>query len=770
MPRYLRREARERIDAQGRVLLPLDEASVRAAAEHFAHERVEAIAVCFLFAFLNPAHEDMAERILTERLPGVPISLSSRVCPEIREYERTSTTVINAYLTPVMAAYLDSLQLRLDETLGPVRLSVIQANGGSASVAAARRRAVTTVNSGPAGGVVAAAYYGRRHARDRIVPVDMGGTSFDIGLVDNGACAITTEGGFQGLPVRVPIIDLHIIGAGGGSIAWRDAGGALQVGPRSAGAEPGPACYGRGGTAATVTDANLVLGRLSPEYFNGGRMRLDVEAAKRAVGALAAEMRMGLEQTALGIVRVVNANMVKGIAAVTILRGIDVREFSLLSFGGAGGLHAVDLAQALSMREAIVPVLPGTFSAIGLLVTDTRLDYVTALGGVRSDQADLAALERAFQAMERQAAAELAEQGFDGGSRTLIRHMDLKVAGQTYELSLPLPRSGPLDAAGLGALLDAFARLYRERYAFFFDGEPIELVNLRVAALGHNAPIELPRHARRCRARAGAEGDPAGVLRLGRLHADGGVRTRPAAPRHGRRRPGADRRADLLDAGAARRARRRSRRPRTRDPDLMTDVVTMQVIRYGLEQVADEMGNTLVRTGRSTIITEIKDISCVVADARGQTVAQAHHNPSLLAGFEIMMRELVAAYPPERLAAGDVIITNDPYRGGQHIMDLYAISPAFHDGRLIGFVGNITHHSDLGCGGGRCGGRHARDLSRRAAAADGQAVQGGARGRGDRRHHRQPDPRSRQDARRHPRAGRVVEGRHRATRPLGPSP
>ena len=509
VPRHLRCEARERLDAQGRLLVPLDEASVRAAAEHFARERVEAIAVCFLFAFLDPAHEQLAERILGERLPGVPISLSSRVCPEIREYERSSTTVIDAYLTPVMATYLDSLQQRLNEKLGPVRLSVIQANGGSTSVAAARKRAVTTVNSGPAGGVVAAAFYGRSHARDRIVSVDMGGTSFDIGLVENGACAITTEGSFQDLPVRVPIIDLHIIGAGGGSIAWRDAGGALQVGPRSAGAEPGPACYGRGGTAATVTDANLVLGRLSADYFNGGRMRLDVEAATRAVGALAAEMKMGLEETAHGIVRVVNANMVKGIAAVTILRGIDVRDFSLLSFGGAGGVHAVDLARALSMREAIVPPLPGTFSAVGLLVTDTRLDYVTALGGVRADHADLAAFEAAYRAMEQQAAAELAEQGFTAESRGLIRHADLKVAGQTYELSLPLPQVGQLDAAGLRALLDAFARLYRERHAFFFDGEPIELVNLRVAALGHNASIELPRHAR-------ASVDPAAALKATR--------------------------------------------------------------------------------------------------------------------------------------------------------------------------------------------------------------------------------------------------------------
>lgn len=490
VPRQLRLEARERLDANGEVLVPLDETSVIAAAERFASLGVEAVAVCFLFSFINPEHELRAARILAERMPGILISLSCRVCPEIREYERSSTTVMNAYLTPVMSAYLDSLRHRVDEFLGPVRISVIQANGGSTSIAAARKKAVTTVNSGPAGGVVAAAFYGRLHGRNRIVSVDMGGTSFDIGLVENGVCNITTEGSFQDLPVRIPIIDLHIIGAGGGSIAWLDSGGALNVGPGSAGADPGPACYGRGGVSPTVTDANLVLGRLSPEYFNGGRISLDVEAARRAVGRLASEMGLGLEKTALGILRVVNANMVKGIAAVTILRGIDVRDFSLLSFGGAGGVHAFDLARALSMREALVPPLPGTFSAVGLLVTEGRLDYVRALGGVRTDQADLAQFESHYRSMEEEALAELASQGFTRASITLLRTADLKVEGQTYELSLPLPGTGAVDERAIAGLLDAFSQLYRERYVFFFEGEPIEIVNLRVTALGSNPTVE----------------------------------------------------------------------------------------------------------------------------------------------------------------------------------------------------------------------------------------------------------------------------------------
>jgi N-methylhydantoinase A len=502
VPRALCRSARERISGDGTILVPLDEQSVHEAIDVFARERVEAIAICFLNSFTNPAHEMAAARICAARLPGLHISVSSRISPEYREYERASTAVINAYLTPVMAAYLANLETKLRTMLGPAQLFVVQANGGSTSIHAARERAVTTVNSGPAGGVVAAAYYGRRHRRDRLVSVDMGGTSFDIGLIEGGESKVTTEGAFQGLPVKIPIVDLHIIGAGGGSIAWIDRGGALNVGPRSAGAEPGPACYGRGGTEPTVTDANLVLGRLNPDYFNGGRMRLDVSAAHRAVAAIASRLKLPIEEAALGIVRVVNANMVKGIAAVTIQRGIDARDFSLLSFGGAAGVHAVDLARDLEMREVIVPPYPGTFSAVGLLVTEVRHDYVAAAGGISIAAADPTALEQHYRRMELEAAAELGRQGFQPDAVRLVRSIDLKVSGQTYELSLPLPSSDGVDKRALDAVIAAFAALYRERYAFFFEGEPIEIINLRVAAFGEHAQFDLPTFA---------SGDSAGI-------------------------------------------------------------------------------------------------------------------------------------------------------------------------------------------------------------------------------------------------------------------
>jgi N-methylhydantoinase A len=493
VPRRSCLEAIERIGAQGEVLVPLDERSVERAAEMFARQDIEAIAICFLFSFLNPAHERRAAEILARRLQGVAISQSHQISPEYREYERASTTVMNGYLTPVMGDYLDRLKHRFAKELGSATIFVMQANGGATTVDSARTRAVATVNSGPAGGVVAAAWYGRQHGRERIVSADMGGTSFDIGLIEHGTSQVTTEGSFQGLPVKLPILDLHIIGAGGGSIAWVDSAGALNVGPRSAGADPGPACYGRGGRNATVTDANLVLGRLDPVSFHGGSTKLDVAAARATIGPIAERLRVCVEEAALGIIKVVNANMVKGIATVTVQRGIDVREFSLLSFGGAGGLHAVDLARELEMREAIVPPLAGVFSAIGLLAADVRRDFVTALGGLTSTSADPNELEQRFEAMESVARQSLRAEGFDDFAIELVRSADLKVTGQTYELTVPLRQPAPVSSEGISGLVEAFGQLYRERYAFFFAGEPIELVNLRVAAFGRNASIKLPR-------------------------------------------------------------------------------------------------------------------------------------------------------------------------------------------------------------------------------------------------------------------------------------
>ena len=324
VPRHLCLEVDERLDAAGAVLRPLDEEAVAAAAGVFAAAGVEAVAVCFLFSYLDPVHEQRAGEILAAALPGVPLTLSCLVSPEYREYERASTAVMNAYLTPIMAAYLDDLEERLGQRLAAAKLFIIQANGGSTSVEEARQRAVTTVNSGPAGGVVAAAYYGRRHGRQRLVSVDMGGTSFDAALIQNGEPLLRSEGWINRQRLALPMLDIHTIGSGGGSIGRIDDGGLLRMGPESAGADPGPACYGKGGERPTCTDANLVLGYLNPEYFLGGDMGLDVEAARRAIEKhIATPMGLSIEDAAAGMSNIMNINMAAGLREISVERGVD---------------------------------------------------------------------------------------------------------------------------------------------------------------------------------------------------------------------------------------------------------------------------------------------------------------------------------------------------------------------------------------------------------------------------------------------------------------
>lgn len=494
VPRHRCVEAVERIDAEGRIVTPLDEASVAAAAEIFAGQQVEAVAVCFLFAHLNPGHEDRAAEILAERLPGVPISVSNRMSPEYREYERASTAVMNAYLTPVMDSYLGNLEARIGEAADGARLSVIQANGGSTSVEQARRKAVTTVNSGPCGGVVAAALYGRRHGRSRMVSVDMGGTSFDIGLIEEGRSRVTTEGDFQGLPVKIPIIDLHIIGAGGGSVAWIDPGGALNVGPHSAGAVPGPACYGQGGAEATVTDANLVLGRLDPANFLGGEMALDVDAARRVIRRLAGQVRLDEAEAAEGVVTILNSNMANAIRMQTVQKGLDPRGFSLVALGGAGPLHAAEVAAMLDIPKVIVPPHPGITSAAGLLTTDLKYDAVKTAFQT-SDSVDAAKLNADFAWLADTLIAQFAADDLGSDRIGLIRAGDLRYVGQGYELRVAFP-DGPIDEAALAGVWQAFERQHRTEYGHVFADSPIEIVNIRLTGtaimpkIGRPPPID----------------------------------------------------------------------------------------------------------------------------------------------------------------------------------------------------------------------------------------------------------------------------------------
>ncbi len=493
--RMLRCEVRERVGFDGTVVIPLDEESVRRAAGVLRDARAESIAVCLLFSFLEPAHERRVREICREVHPTALVSLSCEIAPEYREYERTSTTVINAYLQPIVQRYLDSLVGRLQEKYGAVDLRILQTSGGMMPLAVAREHAVRIVNSGPAGGAVACALMGRLAGETRVIGVDMGGTSFDIGLVEDGRPRVAAEGEFEGFPVKIPMVDVQGIGAGGGSIAWIDRGGALNVGPQSASSEPGPACYGRGGELPTVTDANLVLGRINPDYFLGGEIPLHPDRARAAIEThVARPLGLSLEEAAYGIVRLVTANMVKGISVSVVEKGHDAREFALLAFGGAGPLHAVEIADLLSMKKVIVPNFPAALSALGAAASDTRHDYVQTLALSEKDVTP-EKLTRVFGALEDAGRRQLADERVPADAVEIVWLADLRYQGQSYELSTPVPQRRPLGRAEVEETIRRFHELHRKVYEFSAVDELVEFVNVRLIAVGKQKPLALPRLA-----------------------------------------------------------------------------------------------------------------------------------------------------------------------------------------------------------------------------------------------------------------------------------
>jgi N-methylhydantoinase A len=473
---------RERVRWDGTVQTPLHPEDVAPIVAAIRAEGIAAVAVCLLHANVNPVHELEVRRLLHEAAPDVSVSLSHEVAREWREYERTSTVVLNAYIAPRTVGYLARLEEETAALGVPARLHVMQSNGGIMTATAARRLPIQTLLSGPVGGAIGGAAIGGEVDRPNLLCVDMGGTSFDVSLVINGALTVSPETSLEGLPVLMSVVDIHTIGAGGGSVAWLEAG-ALRVGPRSAGAAPGPACYGRGGVEPTVTDANLLLGRLDPDYFLAGGMRLDVAAAERAMGTVATHLGLSNDALAEGILAIVNARMADAMRTLTIRRGIDPREFALLAFGGAGPMHAVALAEELDIAEVIVPVAPGAFSAMGMLRTDIRHDlsrtFYAPLTGTTPEE-----IEAVFAALEEQGRAVLADEQIPAGEMVFVRAADMRYAGQEYFINVPIPRDGPLSEEDIGELSERFHALYQMRYGHSTPGAPIETVNLRLAAVG----------------------------------------------------------------------------------------------------------------------------------------------------------------------------------------------------------------------------------------------------------------------------------------------
>ena len=467
-----------RLGAGGGVVEPLDDEALAALAAAVAERGPEAVAVCLLFSFLDDRFERAVEAAMPE---GVFVSRSSEVLPEVREYERAVTTWLNAYVGPLMERYLQ----RLRRDLAGARLSVMQSSGGTIAAEQAGRGAVHLLLSGPAGGLAGARFAGAASGLTRLLTFDMGGTSTDVALVE-GEPVLTTEGRVGRYPVAVPMVDMHTIGAGGGSIARVDAGGLLQVGPESAGADPGPACYGRGGRAATVTDAHVVLGRLPAAAFLGGRMRLDVDAARTAVGEVAAALGCGVEEAAAGIVRVADEHMARALRVMSVQRGIDPRELTLVSFGGAGGLHVCALAEALGMTRALVPVHAGVLSALGMLAAPRERRLSRSL--VRPlDGLDPAEVEAAAAALAARGRAALAEEGIDPAAVSEAVSADLRYLGQAHTLTVPW--SGPAGSA------EAFHALHERRYGHRLEA-PVELVTVRVTCRAPGTPLTLAPAAR----------------------------------------------------------------------------------------------------------------------------------------------------------------------------------------------------------------------------------------------------------------------------------
>ena len=600
VPRDLCYEVPERLDAAGGVLKPLDEDAVREVAAALRARDVRSVAVCLLHGYANPVHETRVAEILREEDPELLISLSSSVCPEFREYFRASTCVINACIVPVVARYLAGIETGLERVGLDAELLVMQSNGGVLTAEQAASKPVFMVESGPAAGVVSANFIAGQLGHTDLISFDMGGTTAKAGLVLDGRPKVTKEYevGAQaqpgqgmtraaGYPIRTPVIDLVEVGAGGGSLAWVDAGGGLRVGPRSAGADPGPICYGRGGTEPTITDANLVLGRLNPDYFLGGEMTLDVDAAAAGIRERCAEP-LGLDpiEAANGIIEIANATMINALRLVTVRRGNDPRELTMVAFGGAGPLHANRLCMEMGIPTLVVPPSPGTASALGLLVTDLRHEFsrtrVMAADAADTDGTGFTERIRSlFETMEEDGRRTLAREGVAPAAMEFRRGIEMRYAGQSSEVAVTLPPGesdaglageldGELDAGALAAAVRRFHAEHERAYGHGYPEQPVELVNFTVTAIGRIARPRLPRIASNGRAVSEA--------------------------RRGTRRVFFSDAADFVETAIYDRARLRAGHV-VAGPAVIEEVDSTTLLHAGHRAEVDEFGNLLISPG-----------------------------------------------------------------------------------------------------------------------------------------------------------------------------
>jgi 5-oxoprolinase (ATP-hydrolysing)/N-methylhydantoinase A len=716
--RYRRLEIAERLSRDGEILVSLDEAAVRGAVEALAADGVEALAICFLHSYRDPRHEQRAAAIAREAHPQLAISVSSEVVPEVREYPRFVTTCANAYVQPLMDRYIQRLEHELYTAGFRGVLRLMHSAGGLVSPDTARRFPIRLLESGPAGGGLATAWFGSIAGKPEIISFDMGGTTAKACLIEGGRPEIANgmeaarEHRFKrgsGLPIRAPVIEMIEIGAGGGSIAALDDVGLLRVGPHSAGADPGPACYARGGVEPTVTDANLLLGYYDPNYFLGGRMQLDVPAAEAAMARIAEPLRLGSSDAAWGVHRLVTESMAAAARLHVVERGRDPRRYAMVAFGGAGPAHAAEVARLLGVTEVLIPPASGAASALGFLAAPLSFEQSLSLPVRLRPGFNAAQVNDALRDLEAKARALV------GNTEVRVeRSAEMRLAGQMQEIAVPLP-DGLLGDEALDAIRAEFATVYKARFTSLYESAEIEVISFRVRCGGPLPQLTLrqPDEAGVAAARKGerdarfAAGFVAAAvydryaLRAGdaipgpamieereattvvppgdiaTVDASGMLRIDVAAQRQAAMMAAAD-----LDAEIRR---------------IETDPIALEIMWSRLVQVTQEMWGTVVRTAFSLTMCESQDFACDLLDASGEALA---HSPQAMPVFNLTLprvaKAILQVYPPETLRLGDVLITNDPWLCVEHLFDLAVVTPVFRGGKLVALTGTIGHVTDIG--------------------------------------------------------------------------
>lgn len=690
---------KERVTApNGEVLVPLDEDEVRERVRDLKAAGVEAIAVCLLHSYLNPAHERRIGEIVTEEFPEAFLSLSSEIVPLYREYERFSTTALNAFVGPKVSRYLERLQAEAAALGFRKEILLMQSSGGMVPIKEAAKRPVTLMMSGPVGGLIGGIWAGRQSGSDNVITLDIGGTSADIAVAHQGEVRMrhlldTKIGDYQAM---VPMVDVDTIGAGGGSIAYVDAGGVFRVGPQSAGATPGPVCYGKGGTEPTSTDAQALLGRMRPDrLLAGSGIDLDLKAAHSAMGALADRLKMSVEEAALGALQIQKFGMTQAIEQNSVRRGYDPRDFTLVAAGGAGALFACEIAAELEVPQVLVPAHPGIIAATGLLATDEQYEFV-ATQRFRFTEADPQTIQRSYEQLESQAVAQLDTEGFPAEKRRIDWLADARYEGQGYEIRFGVPE-GPVDDAWLAKAEEAFHEAHLEEYGHRFKDGSVEIINIRVEASGLMDELPTPAPA------PGADladalletrpvvfdvdGKPTG-LDTGFYDRDRmGVGTSFEGPAIIEQYdtttvvpPGFSGVVDeagniVITCPSA-----------VESAEKLATPILMRVIGGALNSAAKEMASVLFRMSYSSIIRESEDLGAGLFDKDGNVLAESDSTPMFMGSMPKIVKGVMSVLG-EDIHEGDVILHNDPYLGATHSPDVAIIEPIFHSGELVGFAG-----------------------------------------------------------------------------------